>query len=61
MESIQEITVSHGLRKEIMEELDCTYPTVRAALKFRSDTLLAIRIRQYAIRHGGVLMQSQYN
>lgn len=56
MEFIQEITVSHGLRKEIMEELQCSYPTIRAALKFQSDTLLADHIRQYAIQHGGILL-----
>ena len=56
MELIQEITVSHGLRKEIMEVLQCSYPTIRAALKFQSNTLLADHIRQYAIQHGGVLL-----
>ena len=56
---IKQIVVNHGLRKQIMAALGATYPTVRAALHFMSDTEKAQQIRQYAIDHGGILLQSQ--
>lgn len=54
---MKKIIVNYGLRKKIMVALDCTYPTVQAALEYRSHTDKAKRIRNYALRHGGQLFQ----
>ncbi len=54
------IIVEHGLRKEIMEKLNTTYPTVHKALNYKVNTLLAQRIRHYALTHGGVLAEMCY-
>ncbi len=56
---IKQIIVDHGLHKQIMAALDVSYPTVRAALHFKSDTEKAQQIRQYAVDRGGILLQSQ--
>lgn len=56
MPFIKQIYVEHGLRKQIMIALEVTYPTVKAALSYRSNTLTAKCIRQYALQHGGVLV-----
>ncbi len=48
------ILLKSGQKKEIKKELDCTYPTIAAALKGESNTLLAQRIREVAIKMGGV-------
>ena len=53
------ILVEHGLRKEIMEKLDTTYPTVKSALNYKVHTSLAVRIRHYALTHGGVLAEKK--
>ena len=45
-----------GARKAIMLALDCTYPTIRSALKFESDTDLCKRIRRMALKSGGRVM-----
>lgn len=57
-EKIKEIKIEHGLRKEIMAQLNTTYPTVKSALMFRSNTQLAERIRAYALAHGGIVVES---
>lgn len=57
MNFVKQIHIEHGLRKQIMEELGVTYPTVKAALTYKSDTLTAKTIRRYAIEHGGVILQ----
>ena len=44
------IKIEHGGRKQIMAALGVTYPTVRAALNYESDSDVAKRIRTYAIR-----------
>lgn len=41
----------------MMLELKVTYPTIRAALAFKRDTLTAKVIRKYALEHGGVLVK----
>ena len=53
------ILVEHGLRKEIMEKLDTTYPTVKKALNYEANTTLAEKIRHYALTHGGVLAEKK--
>lgn len=54
------IMVEHGLRKEIMEKLGTTYPTVKKALIYQSNTELAEKVRYYALTHGGVLVEKRY-
>lgn len=49
------IMVEYGLRKEIMEHLGISYPTVKKELAYQSNTELAEKIRHYALTHGGVL------
>ncbi len=51
------ILVDYGLRKEIMHHLDTTYPTIKRALEFKTNTSLAQQIRFYALKRGGVLMR----
>ncbi len=48
------ILLNNGQRKVIKEALRCSYPTIAAALKGLSSTLLAQRIREKAIEIGGV-------
>lgn len=50
----RKIEVDHGTKKRIMRALNCTYPTVKTALEFRSETEKAQKIRQYAMQNGGV-------
>lgn len=59
MNDVKRIYIEHGLRKQMMDALNVTYPTIRAALNFRSNTLTAKVIRQYAIEHGGVILQER--
>lgn len=54
---MKKIIVNHGLRKQMMMVLNVTYPTIRAALAFESDTFTAKCIRFYALEHGGVLVK----
>lgn len=51
------IVVTHGLRRKIMEVMRASYPTVRSALVFRTNTLKAQMIRKYALEHGGSLIE----
>jgi len=51
------IIVSHGLKKEMMEVLDTSYPSIRSALAFKTNTLKARAIRQYALNNGGKLVE----
>lgn len=51
------IIVSHGLKKEMMEVLDTSYPSIRSALSFKTNTLKARAIRQYALNNGGKLVE----
>lgn len=55
------ILVNHGTKKEIMAAFKCTYPTVRAALNYKSNTCLANKIRKAAINKGGHLVESINN
>jgi hypothetical protein len=47
------IKVEHGLRKELIELLGCTYPTIKSALEYRTNTALSSKIRQAALNRGG--------
>ncbi len=44
----KEIHISHGNRAKLMKALNVTYPTVRAALRFESNTVIAEKIRKVA-------------
>ncbi len=48
------ILVNNGVRKRIKDALNCSYPTVRTALKGKADTPLALQIRKVALEMGGV-------
>lgn len=52
----KEILLRQGAKAKLMQVLNTTYPTVRAALKFETDTEIAKRIRHYAMNElGGVV------
>lgn len=48
------IAVEYGVNTEIMAALGCTQPTIRAALRYKSNTSLARKIRFLALKKGGV-------
>lgn len=51
----KKIIVDFNVKKELMKTCHVTYPTIRSALNFKSDTALARRIRQIALKDfGGV-------
>lgn len=49
----RQILLPHGKKNELMRMVHCTYPTVRAALRFRSDSATARKIRFVAVKHLG--------
>lgn len=51
---MRQIVVEYGVNTEIMAALGCTQPTIRAALRFKSNTSLARKIRFLALKKGGV-------
>ncbi len=57
MDKTKVIIVSHGLKKEIMSELSTSYPSIRSALLFQTNTVKAKIIRQYALEKGGKLVE----
>ena len=61
MDKFKIIKVSHGMRKQMMEVFSTTYPTLRAALSFESNTDKAELMRHYALEHGGILLESSYS
>ena len=54
---MKEIRVSHGTRKLIMDYFNVTYPTVRKALRYNTNSVTALAIRAYALEHGGWLVR----
>ena len=54
MSKKREIMVSWGERQELMAIFRTSYPTVRAALRGKSNTDLARKIRTAALKRGGV-------
>jgi hypothetical protein len=56
MEEVSKILVDNGEKGKLAKLLDCTYPTVRAALKggVLKRTALHLRIRNAAIERGGI-------
>jgi len=51
---MNEIIVPHGTRDKLVRLFQTSYPTVRAALKGESKSLLSLRIRKGALENGGV-------
>lgn len=51
---MNEIIVPHGTRDKLVKLFKTSYPTVRAALKGESKSLLSLRIRKGALENGGV-------
>ena len=49
----QLIKVKHTLRLKLMQLHGTTYPTVRKALRYESDSKLSEQIRKSAMEHGG--------
>lgn len=55
----KEIHISHGKRAKLMKALNVTYPTVRAALRFESNTIIAEKIRKVAqSEYGGTIYEA---
>lgn len=56
----REILLPTGKRAALVRALKLSYPTVRAALRFASDTETAKRVRHVAIKeYGGVIVERQ--
>ena len=53
------ILVNNGVRKKLMELFNCTYPTVRSALKGNVCTALSVKIRKAAIERGGIEVETK--
>lgn len=51
---MNEIIVPHGVKDKLVKQFKTSYPTVRAALKGKSKSLLCLRIRKAALDNGGV-------
>jgi len=49
----KEILLDNGDRKKLLKMFNVTYPTVSAALKYKTKTLLAHKIREAAVEMGG--------
>ena len=49
----KEILMNNGDRKKLRELFNVSYPTVSSALKYKSKTLLAYKIRETALEMGG--------
>ncbi|HLW09750.1 MAG TPA: hypothetical protein VKX35_05075 [Fermentimonas sp.] len=47
------IKVDYSVRKEIMQILNVSYPTIRRALNNETNTEVAKKIRQVALAKGG--------
>jgi len=47
------IKVKQKVRLQLMKIHNCTYPTIRKALKYESDSELSKKIRISALEHGG--------
>ena len=53
----KEILLAGGKRKNIIKSLNTTYPTIREALRFKSNTEISQKIRKIAIENGGKLVE----
>lgn len=58
---MNQIIVNHGIKNRIKEDLNTTYPTIRAALYGITDTKLSQEIRALALELGGVEVPKNAN
>ena len=59
--SDKEILVENGEKLALKTIFKTSYPTIRSALRFRTNTALAHKIRETAIKRGGMLVkEDQY-
>ena len=58
MQNRKKIVLEHGVAQRLRDELGVTYPTIRTALSYQSNTPKARMIRQRALQLGGEVMQS---
>lgn len=58
---MKRIVINHGIRKELMDIFGTTYPTIRNALNYQTDTTLAKKIRKAALNKGGNLLETTKN
>lgn len=56
---MKQIIVGYGVVKALQAEFGTTRPTVGSALRLRTNTQLACKIRQRALQLGGVMMESE--
>lgn len=56
---MKRIVTEYGIVKRLVAEGFGSKPTVIAALRYKSDTLKAKRIRQRALQMGGVVMETE--
>lgn len=52
--NMQQIVTDSGVKSRIKRMLGYSYPTIRAALRGESKTVVAMKIRKLAIELGGV-------
>lgn len=55
---MKRIITDYGVVKRLVAEGFGSKPTVIAALRYRSDTMKARKIRQRALQMGGVVMET---
>ena len=58
---MNQIIVNHGIKNRIKEDLNTTYPTIRAALYGITNTKLSKEIRALALELGGVEVPKNAN
>ena len=56
---MKQIIVGYGVVKQLENELHTSRVTVGAALRLRTNTELARKIRQRALQLGGVVMEAE--
>lgn len=58
-EKMKQIIVGYGTVRQLCEEFHTSRVTVGAALRLRTHTALACKIRQRALQLGGVMMEAE--
>lgn len=58
---MKRIIIGYGVSKKIMEDIGVTAPTIISALKFKTHTKKAKKIRQRAFQLGGIVMEKVDN
>ena len=58
---MKRIIIGYGVSKKIMEDIGVTAPTIISALKFKTRTNKAKKIRQRAFQLGGIVMEKVDN